>query len=405
MIGIWRDDWGHVFAKDVRSHYTDISYEVWRPDFRADKIYIHRFDDGVVHRSFPAEKVIFRMGLKTSKFWSSKALLSRLERVVNENQYTQDLLLHFPLDFSYIGHAILKKYRTRVPMLHTSHLNPLLLKSQLETNRPLKNLHRMLLNRTYKTHLKYLREIAVSADRIDFFRKHTDAKIHRLDSLLFDFKWADNKISKEKARKNLGLQKNDFILLSSSRLVPEKQLDKMLYALSRISKNNYKCIISGAGEREYEEYLNKLTIKYGLQDQVIFTGFLTKNLLEYYCASDAFITTSSSEAGPVSAIKALALEIPVIATNTGIVGYLLKEHNAGLILKKDRSKEWSVMLERVVGGERIKIISAKTLEKEYGKFNSTRKLVDCYKSSIERFWYEKSNSQSTKKDQDLHIAT
>ena len=57
QIGIWRIDRGHVFAQDVKTFFPETEFEVWRPDYRAEKEYVHTFEDGVIHRSFPAQTI------------------------------------------------------------------------------------------------------------------------------------------------------------------------------------------------------------------------------------------------------------------------------------------------------------------------------------------------------------
>jgi len=385
-IKVWRMDWGHVFAQDVKRFFPEIAYEVWRPDYRADQEYVHSFDDGVVHRSFPAQITYARLpGLKKTRYWTSRQLLQKLYQVVAENREEMKLVLHVPVDFSFLSHIILKQFIDKVPFLHTSHLNPALLTPKVSTTHPMKYLHRWAIKKTYQRHLQLLSDIAVPPDRIAFFRKHTSANVYLMNALNFDFKWAGKKISKTNARKKLGLHPDRFILFSSSRLVPEKQLDQMLLCLAEIKDLDFICIISGAGDREYERYLNDLSRKLTLDSRVSFVGFLTDNLMDYYCAADAFITTSGSEAGPVSAIKAIALGIPVISTDTGIAAYLLKEKNAGVILNRKYTSEWTEKIKAVIENNTVAIIDPEQLGREYGIENATRELVSCYQKSIDNF--------------------
>lgn len=224
QIGIWRSDWGHIFAENVKRFFPKVDFEVWRPDYRVEKEYLYVFEDGVVHRSFPAQKVTFWRGLKPEKYYISKELILKLSQFIIIHKHTKDLVVHIPLDFSYLTHIILKKFNRLVPFLHTSHLNPELLNVDLKTANPLSYLHRFFIKLTYNKHKKMLKEIAVSKDRTDFFERYTNANIYHLDFLNFDFGWADNKTSKGYARRKLNLPTDKKIIFSSSRLVPEKQV-------------------------------------------------------------------------------------------------------------------------------------------------------------------------------------
>jgi glycosyltransferase involved in cell wall biosynthesis len=388
IIAIYRHDWGHVFAQDVKKFFPEVAYEVWRMDYRADKEYVHVFEDGVIHRSFPAQINSFREGFKKSVFWTSKELLEKISQYINNSK--KDLICHIPVDFSPLSYIILKNFKGRIAFLHTSHLNPKLLKPDIYTVHILKFLHRLRMRHTYHNHLKLLTEIAVPVDRLEFFKRNTRANVYKLNSLNFDFNFANKRISKLKARQKLKLNPESFLIFSSSRLVPEKQIDKMIVSLSKSKDLDFVCIISGAGEVQYEQYLKRLVTDLNLCSKVSFVGFLTDKLIYYYCASDVFITTSGSESGPVSAIKAMALDIPVISTDTGITYYLLKVHKAGLILDRQNSDTWADKIKEVIQGKIPEIIDSNILKREYDHEKSIKQLVGYYRKSLKN-WYNNRN--------------
>jgi len=389
MIGVWRRDRGHAFARDVKRLYPEIDYEVWRPDYRAKKELVHRFEDGVVHRTFPARKRVSFFGLKPIRICYSRSLILKLEESARQAQDTRDVVIHLPVDYSHFGYLILKRFHGRLPFLHTSHLAPEALSVDLKTKNIFKYLHRRFIQRRKNRHKKMLGEIAVAKDRIEYFKKETGSPVHLINSLnQFDFEWAKNKPSREEARKRLSLPASRFILFSSSRLIPEKQVDRLLHVLASLKHHDYLYIISGNGTLEYEEYLKKMSTELELSDKVVYSGYLDDQLLDHYCAADAFIYTSWNEGGPGAGVKALALEVPVIATNTGIVHYLLKEKKAGLILEKDRPETWAGRIEEVMNGLKIQVIDSQQLEKEYGLKQFTRRLVDLYGITAKNFYLD-----------------
>lgn len=387
MIGVWRRDRGHAFAMDVKRLHSEIDYEVWRPDYRAEKELVHEFEDGVVHRTFPAGKRVSLFGLKPIRICYSRLLMAKLEETVRQARETRDVLIHLPVDFSHFGYLILKRFHGRLPFLHTSHLAPEALSVDLKTSNVGRYLHRRLMQRRKNRHKRLLGEIAVAKDRIEYFKKETWSPVHLINSLnQFDFKWARNRLSKEEARRRLSLPADRFILFSSSRLIPEKQVDRLLDALAALKNHNFLYIISGNGTHDYEEYLKKLVDSVDLSEKVVFTGYLDEQLIDYYCAADAFIYTSWSEGGPGAGVKALALEVPVIGTNTGIVHYLLKEKSAGLILDKSQPDTWAGRIEELLNGKKILVIDSAGLEKEYGLEQFTHRLVELYGSAVEKFY-------------------
>jgi glycosyltransferase involved in cell wall biosynthesis len=388
MIGIWRQDWGHVFARDVKRFYPECGFEVWRPDYRAEKEYMHIFEDGVIHRSFPAQQIIFWRGLKPEKHCTSKELISKFTELIEAHIIKKDLVCHIPLDFSYLSYYLLNKFGNKVPFLHTSHLNPDLLNVNLRTYNPLSFFHRLFIRVTYHKYIIKLKEIAVSEDRIAFFKQHTRANVYQLDLLNLDLEWGNRKIDKEEARIKLNLPLEKKIIFSSSRLVPEKQIDKLILSLSVIKRHDFICYISGSGEPDYENYLRRLCLDLSMEDKIIFTEFLDQELADFYCASDLFISTSISEGGPVSVLKAIALDIPVISTNTGIAWHILKENKAGVIIDKYNTKEWPDAIEEFLNGKQIKVADSSKLREKYKLEISINQLVTYYKLAISNFYHD-----------------
>lgn len=386
LVGVWRQDWGHVFAQNIKSNFPEIEYEVWRPDYRADKEYIHTFDDGIVHRSFPSRKRLFFRGIKPVLEYYSHSLVTSLSKLIHEREKTRDMIVHIPADFSYIGYRLLIKFNEKVPFLHTVHLNPGLLNIKLNTLNPFRVIHRYLIKCTYDYYKKLLREIAVSEEHIEFFRENTKADIYKLDFLNFDFCWGNNRIPKLEARKLLNLPLSRKIIFSSSRLVPEKQIDRLIEVLAGLSQYDFLLIISGTGKTDYVKYLKNLVKRQGLQNKILFTGFLDDLLIHYYCASDVFISTSISEAGPVSVFKSMSLGIPIISTNTGTGASLLDEYNAGLIIDKNNPLSWTNSFQRFFSGEEIKTIDPDILRKRFDSKSGIKQLVSYYQKSINNFW-------------------
>jgi glycosyltransferase involved in cell wall biosynthesis len=119
-------------------------------------------------------------------------------------------------------------------------------------------------------------------------------------------------------REKLGLSANDRIILTVNRLHPRKRIDRLIQAmpivLAKIS--NAKAIIIGAGPEENK--LKDLTKTLGLNDSVIFTGFVPQaEINAYYEMSDIYIHLAKQEPFGLTVIEAQALGKPVIAVAEG----------------------------------------------------------------------------------------
>lgn len=389
VVGIWKEDWGCIFGNFIKECYPHIEFEVWRQDYRADKEYFYIFENGLIYRSFPCKKIRYKHGLKYHQEYFSDEILKRLENLIDPKEKNKNLIIHIPIDFSYFTWVLLKNFSKKIPFLHTSHLNPELFKIKIFHINPLKLLHRFLIKRMYDKYLKNAGNLAVFEDRLEFFKSVTKSKVFQLDYLYIDFDyWYKQKVSKEEALSKLNIDEEKIILFSSSRLVPEKQIDKLIISLSNLSEKNFIFYISGTGESSYIKYLHNLVSSRNLRDCIKLIGYLSNDLIYYYCACDIFISSSSSEGGPVSGLIALALEKPVIATNTGMLFYLLKKFNSGVIIDKNNYKSWSKIINSYLDKSAIKKINTikiNDLTKNYNINKGINQLFDYYCKSIEYF--------------------
>ncbi len=126
---------------------------------------------------------------------------------------------------------------------------------------------------------------------------------------------------KEKLKKELDKTKDDFYLITTSRLVVKNGLADVIKSLPLLPKE-VKFLILGTGP--LEEELKELAQEQGVADRVKFLGFVAHDRLPLYLQiSDAFIRPSLSEGMGNSFLEAMAARLPVIATPVGgIVDFL-----------------------------------------------------------------------------------
>ncbi len=133
-----------------------------------------------------------------------------------------------------------------------------------------------------------------------------------------------------------------------------------------------------AGDPYYED-LQRLTAELGLQGFVQFTGKVSdEDLGAWYRAADVFLCMSEHEGFGVPLIEAMALDVPVVAFDSGNVaatlsgaGILVRQRNHGAIaglvkrLCLDRQLRASVLAKQ---RERVAALSPLALTRELGNF-------------------------------------
>ncbi len=101
-------------------------------------------------------------------------------------------------------------------------------------------------------------------------------------------------------------------ILFAGRLSPQKNVSQLLYALEGVSEK-FNTLIVGHGELERD--LKSLSSQIKLQN-VTFAGLInSKDMLEVYKRSDIFVLPSQEEGMPLVLLEAMAMKMPIIATN------------------------------------------------------------------------------------------
>ena len=118
-----------------------------------------------------------------------------------------------------------------------------------------------------------------------------------------------------------------FIMLSVSRLAPEKNLEFMIEVLARVREkfSNIGLVIVGSGPEENK--LKMLVKKLELEGAVEFVGW-QNDLSSYYKTANAFIQTSLFEGYGLALVEAGLSSLPIITTPVGIALELIADEDA-----------------------------------------------------------------------------
>lgn len=120
-------------------------------------------------------------------------------------------------------------------------------------------------------------------------------------------------LNRELARKELTISPTDVVFGNVARLVPNKDHITLIDAFSLIKPHcpQAKLVIIGDGRLE-NELKNHVRLS-GLENDVLFTGYLTGGY-RYMKAFDCFVLSSTQEAFGRVLLEAMTAKIPIIAT-------------------------------------------------------------------------------------------
>jgi glycosyltransferase involved in cell wall biosynthesis len=125
------------------------------------------------------------------------------------------------------------------------------------------------------------------------------------------------------AREPWGLRRgsDEFLFGTLGGLRPEKNLGRLLRVAAMLPKDlRWRLVIAGAGGQRAD--LEAEAQAAGLTERVTFTGFVDRPgaLL---CELDLYVLTSDTEQMPISVLEAMAVGLPVLATDVGDLRVML----------------------------------------------------------------------------------
>ncbi len=120
-----------------------------------------------------------------------------------------------------------------------------------------------------------------------------------------------------------------FIFLTVGRLVPVKNIALQIRALAELKDEQVILLVVGDGPEKNN--LEKLTQELNIAKQVVFMGW-QEQLADYFRTSDCLLLTSFSEGFPLVISEAIIYELPIIMTQVGSAGELIKNNYNGLVL-------------------------------------------------------------------------
>jgi glycosyltransferase involved in cell wall biosynthesis len=172
------------------------------------------------------------------------------------------------------------------------------------------------------------------------------------------------------------------------RFVREKGIQVLLNAASAIlaREPDAKFVIVGGGNRaQFEKFVRW----YGLQDKVLFTGFMSgRNLLQTYRVADVAVFPSLYEPFGIVALEAMAAGAAVVASDAGGLKEVVKHDVTGTshFAGDPGSLAWAVLrvLEDPERAERLKANARQRLYTDFDWSNIARKTIDVY----DRVWGE-----------------
>jgi len=310
-----------------------------------------------------------------SKYFNFKNIY-RIARLVKERNYD---IIHAEAskDLWFIVPALLISVK-KIPLLLTKHVGSNIIKKDM--------LHKILYKRVdlalaisevIKTNL--IETTPLQDDKIELLHDSIDAS-------RFDPEKIDNK----KIRKEFNIKEDEILIGMTGRFSPGKGHEEFLYAARCLLKkyNNLRFMIVGEasrGEDEYAKSIKGLAIRYGISNQVIFTGY-RNDIPEILAALDIYIFPSHAEAFGLALVEAMSMELPTVCSSSdgvldvaveGITSYMFEPGEELELTRKVESLIKDPVKRKEFGRE-----GRKRVLKKFASDIFTRQLIHIYEQQV-----------------------
>lgn len=293
---------------------------------------------------------------------SEIALIKRFQDIHKTHGPFDVIHAHF-IESAYLG-AKLKDY-AKVPLLVTEHSSRL--------NGKLDDYTKNKLSYAY-SRANIVTSVSKSLAETIYEKFQINSQIvpNIVDTETFKFKSEDQAKSKT------------FDFISAGNLIPGKGMDITIEAFSKILHKHPTSNLFIFGKGSEKENLIKLVKEKGISQNVHFCGLVKREeLRHYYSKCRVFVLASYSETFGVAYIEALAMGLPVIATNCGGPSEFVTKENGIMVPVGDVESLYHAMLKIIENYESFQLesISQSIIEK-YSQGNNAKILEKIYREIL-----------------------
>lgn len=155
------------------------------------------------------------------------------------------------------------------------------------------------------------------------------------------------------------------------RLSEEKSVNTLIDAMSIVNKSHPDAVLSIIGTGPMEKYLKKQCNKLNLNKTIRFEGY-KPNSFESLKEMDIFVLPSRTEGCPIVVLEAMAIGLPVIATNVGGNPELVIDGETGLLIPVEQPEIMAMSI--------IKLIENSNLTQKLGQNGKKRAFTEFHPS-------------------------
>jgi glycosyltransferase involved in cell wall biosynthesis len=220
----------------------------------------------------------------------------------------------------------------------------------------------------------------------------TEDKIELMHNGVDINKFNPQKVDLKKVRNEFNIHDDDLVIGMIARFSWGKGHEEFLFAAKELLQDcsNLKFLIVGEpsrGEDEYAKKIKNLAAEYGIQNDIIFTGF-RKDTPEILAAMDIFVFPSHSEAFGIALVEAMAMGKPSVCSDSDGILDIAVNDVTSYLFQKQNSKDLTKKLKLLINSpEQRKNFSEAARNRAIEMFDMeilTSNVISCYEQLIQR---------------------
>ena len=172
--------------------------------------------------------------------------------------------------------------------------------------------------------------------------------------------------SHKDVRKELGIKKDELMILFVGLVVPRKGIDIIISVINRLKDKKIKMVIVGDGpdRKRYE----KIVKEKGLKDKIIFVGH-RKDVKDFYASADIFFFPSRGEGLAGVIMEAMAFKLPVLTSNIPCTPDLIIDNITGILCESSNISQFKYGLKKLIDNTPLRKKFQEKAIKHINKFN------------------------------------
>ena len=147
----------------------------------------------------------------------------------------------------------------------------------------------------------------------------------------------------------MGFTAGEAVIGAVGRLEEEKRFDVLLEAVALLAPRRPEVRLVVVGEGSLRPRLQRRCQDLGIAARCRFLGHRS-DVRDLYHGFDLFVQSSDHEGSPTVIVEAMAMEVPVVATNVGGTGELIESGAHGLLVPRRQPAAMAQAMETTLAG-------------------------------------------------------